>query len=137
MEIITLSKIERVRKYFVYQHIRVDYDTIFYIGIGTQPRNGLLYERAYTSWGRNPSWKGVARFTNYRVEIVAEFDTREEAESLEKLLIAKYGRKDLGLGPLTNRTDGGEKVKAPRTKTKSDASKGVKSPKRSKTQSSK
>ncbi len=112
-----------MKRYFVYQHIRCDRDTIFYIGIGTQPKNGLLYERAFTSWGRNPSWKGVARFTNYRVEIVADFDTREEAEDMEKVLIAQYGRKDMGLGLLTNRTDGGEKVKAP-TKRKKNASKG-------------
>lgn len=110
-----------MKRYFVYQHIRIDNDMIFYIGIGTQPKNGLLYERAYTSWGRNPSWKGVARFTNYRVEIVADLDTREEAENMEKLLIAQYGRKDQGLGPLTNRTDGGEKVKAPTVKKRKNA----------------
>lgn len=100
-----------IKKYFLYQHIRIDNETIFYIGIGTHPKNGLLYERAYTSWGRNPSWKGVARYTNYRVEIVADFSTRQEAEDMERFLINKYGRKDLGLGLLTNRTDGGEKVK--------------------------
>lgn len=112
----SFGNVESYKKYYLYQHIRCDKGTIYYVGIGTQPKNGMLYTRAYTSFGRNPSWKGVSRCTNYRVEIVAEFDTREEAELMEKELIAKYGRKDLGLGELSNRTDGGEKVKAPGTK---------------------
>lgn len=117
--IIILNKIAIVHKrYFVYQHIRLDTESTFYIGIGTQPKNGLLYERAYTSWGRNPTWKGIACRTNYRVEIILEADTREEVEAEEIRLIALYGRRDQGAGPLANRTDGGEKVKAPRTKTK-------------------
>jgi NUMOD3 motif len=40
--------------------------------------------------------------------IVQEFPTEEDAFEAERLLIAYYGRKDLGTGILINFTDGGE-----------------------------
>ena len=107
-----------ISKYFVYLHLREDNDEVFYVGIGTQPKNGLQYERAYTSYGRNPTWKGITRYTRYYVRIVMEANTREEVEAREIQLIAHYGRRDQGTGQLANRTDGGEKVKAPNTRTK-------------------
>lgn len=109
-------KDKKIPKYFCYVHTRCDTDTIYYVGIGTHPKNGLLYERAFTSWGRNPTWQAIARITNYYVTIVLEADTREEVEAEEKRLIALYGRRDQGTGSLANRTDGGEKVKAPNTR---------------------
>lgn len=115
--------IQPVKKFFVYTHIRIDKEEIFYVGIGTQPKNGLLYQRAYTDYGRNPTWKAIARISNYYVKIVLEADTREEVEAEEKRLIALYGRRDIKTGILANRTDGGEKVKAPGTKKKKNASK--------------
>lgn len=42
------------------------------------------------------------------IEIVGEFESEEKAYALEKKLIAVWGRADLGLGPLTNMTNGGE-----------------------------
>jgi hypothetical protein len=47
-------------------------------------------------------------FEQLRSEIVERFDTRGEALAFENKLIALYGRRDLGTGPLFNRTDGGE-----------------------------
>lgn len=115
----TVSKtVKSLKKYFVYLHMREDNDEVFYVGIGTQPKNGLQFERAYTSYGRNPTWKGITRYTRYYVRIIMEADTREQVEAREVELIAHYGRRDQGTGQLANRTDGGEKVKAPNTRTK-------------------
>ena len=110
--------LEQPKKYFLYTHTRVDNGDIMYVGIGTQPKNGLLYSRAYNTFSRNPSWRAIVRITNYKVNILLEADTREEVEIEEKRLIALYGRRDLGTGSLVNRTEGGEKVGAPHTKTK-------------------
>jgi hypothetical protein len=60
----------------------------------------------------NPNgWKYWHRIVNkhsYLVEIIKEDLTWEEACELEKTLIKKYGRKDLGEGNLINMTDGGD-----------------------------
>lgn len=41
------------------------------------------------------------------IEIIARFDFEQDALDLENRLIAKYGRRDLGLGTLVNLADGG------------------------------
>lgn len=41
------------------------------------------------------------------IEIIARFDLEQDALDLENKLIAKYGRRDLGLGTLVNLSDGG------------------------------
>ena len=53
--------------------------------------------------------KGNRAFRNslVKVEIISSNLTQEEAHNFEKILIKKIGRKDLGLGPLINRNDGG------------------------------
>lgn len=43
--------------------------------------------------------------------VIAEGLTEAEANDLECATIARYGRKDLGLGPLLNRSDGGAGVR--------------------------
>lgn len=85
----------------VYRHIRLDTNEVFYVGIGTE-------ERAYTKRGRNRHWLNIANKCGYSVEITHTDLIREEAMAIEKYLIAFYGRKDLGLGPLVNMTDGGD-----------------------------
>jgi len=85
----------------VYQHIRKDNKDIFYIGIGTTE------SRAY-EYGRNYLWQEVVDKTEYEVKITHENIIWEEACAIEKYLIAFWGRKDLGLGLLTNLTDGGD-----------------------------
>jgi hypothetical protein len=87
----------------VYQHIRKDTQEVFYIGVGVNKY------RAYKKFGRNPHWKNISK-KGYEIEILFENLTWEEAIKKEKDLISLYGRKDLGLGPLVNMTDGGEGV---------------------------
>lgn len=86
----------------IYKHIRLDTNEIFYIGIGKQSN------RAFSKQRRNKYWKSIVLKYGYKVEIIKEVDTWEEACKLEIELISKYGRKDKGLGPLVNMTDGGE-----------------------------
>jgi hypothetical protein len=90
--------------YILYRHTRTDKDEPFYIGIG-EPR------RAYDfKWGRNRFWKAIYKKCNENIQVDILFEelTWEEACIKEKELIKFYGRRDLGLGPLCNLTDGGD-----------------------------
>lgn len=86
----------------IYKHIRLDTNEVFYIGIGKQSN------RAFSKQRRNKYWKSIVLKHGYKVEIIKEVNTWEEACKLEIELISKYGRKDKGLGTLVNMTDGGE-----------------------------
>jgi hypothetical protein len=90
---------------YIYRHIRLDKNEIFYIGIGSD--NKEEYERAYSKKDRNKHWHNIAKF-GYEVEIILDDLTWEEACSKEIEFIKLYGRKDLNEGTLVNMTDGGE-----------------------------
>lgn len=85
----------------IYRHLKPD-GTVFYIGIGKKDK------RAYDKNGRNPHWKRTVAKYGYEVQILKRDLTWIEAGELEKILVAHYGRMDLGLGNLVNLTDGGE-----------------------------
>lgn len=85
----------------VYRHIRLDTNEPFYIGIGS-----LM--RAYTKNGRNKFWKAIVNKTDYRVDILFENLTEDEAKDKEIEFIALYGRRDLKKGTLVNLTNGGD-----------------------------
>ncbi len=91
---------------YVYQHVRLDTNSIFYIGIGSGPD----YRRAYMLHNRNPLWNNIAKKVDYKVEIIHDNVTWEEACKLEKEYIKKYGKLSNG-GVLANFTDGGEGFK--------------------------
>lgn len=78
---------------YVYAYLRED-NTPYYIGKGVGNRYKDLHN--------------VAVPPIERIKFIKENLTDQEAISLEIELIAKYGRKDLGLGILRNLTDGGE-----------------------------
>jgi hypothetical protein len=85
----------------VYRHIRTDKNEPFYIGIGKTER------RAYRRDFRNKYWTSIAN-KGYKVEILFDDLSWDEACEKEKEFIQLYGRKDLGLGTLVNMTDGGD-----------------------------
>jgi anti-sigma28 factor (negative regulator of flagellin synthesis) len=87
------------KKYVVYLHKRKDNSEVFYVGIGRK-------DRPYSKY-RNKFWKAVAD-KGYSIEIIHENVLWEDACRIERELIKEYGRRDLGLGNLTNMTDGGE-----------------------------
>ena len=86
---------------YVYQHIRLDTNEVFYVGIGKTKY------RAYKKTGRNEHWKRIVNKAGYDIQIIAENISYEEALSKEKELIEYYGRRDKGSGTLVNMTDGG------------------------------
>lgn len=85
----------------IYKHRRLDNNEIFYIGIGN-------IKRPYEKTNRNPYWKNLTNKTEYKVEILSDNLTWENAQEAEIQLIKLYGRRDLGLGQLVNLTDGGD-----------------------------
>jgi hypothetical protein len=92
---------------YVYRHIRLDKYEPFYIGIG-----GLGtfddYRRAHFRYRKNSIWNKIIRKTPYKVEILLDNLSKEEALAKETEFIKLYGRRDIKTGPLCNLTDGGE-----------------------------
>jgi len=97
---------------FIYRHIRLDKNEPFYIGKGT--RKDLAntfkhqYYRAFESKNRNVFWNAIVKKTDYRVEILYDDLTNEQAFEKEREFINIYGRTNLKLGTLANLSDGGE-----------------------------
>ena len=86
----------------VYLHKRNDTNEVFYVGIGVDKK------RAFEKRKRNAHWYNVVDKVGYTVDILVSDTPWEDACKIEKLLIEKYGRRDLGLGALVNMTDGGD-----------------------------
>ena len=91
---------------YVYRHIRLDKNEPFYIGIGSKEN----HDRAYIKSDRNNIWKKIVSKTDYRVEILFDDLTWEEACEKEKEFIYLYGRINLKNGILSNMTSGGDGV---------------------------
>lgn len=86
----------------VYRHCRISDGEIFYVGIA---RN---IKRPYTKRDRSDIWNKYVNKYEYKVEILHENITWEEACKLEKSYIYLHGRRDLKTGRLLNMTDGGD-----------------------------
>jgi hypothetical protein len=89
---------------YLYRHIRLDKNEPFYIGIGSD----CNYKRAHNMKGRSYSWKDIAYNNPYKIEIILDDLTWEEACEKEIEFIRLYGRRDLNEGILVNMTNGGE-----------------------------
>lgn len=101
--------------YYLYRHIRLDKNEVFYIGIGKLAKNAKLtsieseyYRRAYSKTSRNRYWKNIIKSSDYEVEVLLDSDSRNFIKQKEREFIKLYGRRDLKLGTLVNMTDGGE-----------------------------
>lgn len=90
---------------YVYRHIRLDTNQVFYIGIGSDDKG--KFQRAYTKQSRNTHWNNIVKTTSYEVEIVLDDLTWEEACLKEIEFIKLYGRRNINEGSLVNLTDGG------------------------------
>ena len=86
----------------VYRHIRLDKNEPFYIGIAKYKY------RPTSKSNRNKAWKNIVSMTDYEVEILFDDLSYDDAKIKEKEFIKLHGRRDKGLGPLVNFTDGGE-----------------------------
>lgn len=87
---------------YVYRHIRLDKNEPFYIGISKDAY------RPFTKKGRNKYWLRITNKTEYKVDILFNDLSYDEAKNKEIEFIALYGRKDSKNGTLVNMTDGGE-----------------------------
>lgn len=98
---------------YVYAHIRLDTNEVFYIGISDKSCKSIKnkYKRAYNKISRNNFWFKITNKSEYKVVILHDNICWNEACILEIKLIAFHGRRNLGLGTLTNLTDGGEGIK--------------------------
>jgi len=96
------------REYYIYRHIRLDTNEVFYIGLGSYQKE--RYKRAYAKSKkcRTSHWHNIVKQCGYKVQIMLEDLTEKEAIEKEIELIALYGRRDLSKGTLINLTDGGE-----------------------------
>jgi hypothetical protein len=84
-----------MKKYYCYFYLREN-GTPYYVGKGCGKRiDSKLHP-------------GISLPIKERRIKIAENLTEEEAINMEKMYIKKYGRKDLGIGILYNRTDGGD-----------------------------
>jgi hypothetical protein len=89
---------------YVYQHIRLDTNEIFYIGIGVRSK----HRRARTIVSRNEFWKNITSKTDWKAEIIFDEISLDDAKIKEVELIKQIGRRDLGNGTLVNLTNGGD-----------------------------
>lgn len=89
---------------YVYRHIRLDKKEPFYIGLGSDSN----YSRAFQKKSRNKHWHNIVNISEYKIEIILDNLTFEEACLKEKEFIDLYGRKDKNKGSLVNWTDGGQ-----------------------------
>lgn len=106
------------RNYVTYEYWNPLTDIVFYVGAGLKRRSKWhLYEaRKYANCSDYPGNlhkintinQILAHGVEPRIEIVYEGQERKPAFDLERMLIAKYERRDLGAGTLTNLTDGGD-----------------------------
>jgi len=93
---------------YVYQHIRLDTSEVFYVGIGSDNtfyRANLKCKRC-----RTEHWHNIVKKHGYKIKIVANNISWEEACQTEKNLIKCIGRKINGSGSLVNITEGGEGI---------------------------
>jgi len=112
-----------MKQYYVYIWLRAKDNTPYYVGKGST-------NRAFTYKSH-----GVNRPKEDKNIIIYNSESEADAFETEVALIWYYGRKDLGLGPLRNLTDGGEggsghrkghKDSVETRKKKSESRKGIK-----------
>lgn len=105
---IFIKKTEDNGRHYLYQHIRLDKETPFYVGVGTKYNHNKDYTRSKTKNKRNRLWRNIVKKTEYRIEIIFENDDYTYIKEREIELIEKYGQVIKNTGPLCNLTDGGD-----------------------------
>lgn len=104
-------------KYYVYRHVRLDNNSVFYIGYG-KLNNGYP-NRATKKHSRNIEWYIITDNSEWYSEIIYQSNNLEEILEKEIEFIKIYGLKDEG-GILCNRSNGGQNKGSILTKEKKD-----------------
>lgn len=102
--------IQEEGKYYLYRHIRIDTNKVFYIGIGSKQESCRPYRRAYSKMSRNSVWENIVKNSDYEIEILLESNDYKFIQDKEIEFIALYGFGYIGKkeGTLANLTSGGE-----------------------------
>lgn len=93
-------------KHFVYRHIRIDTNEVFYIGCGNM--NQGYPSRAIKKTSRNKTWFEITNETEWYSELIYQTNDLDEMYEKEKEFIKLYKPMDDG-GTLCNRSYGGFK----------------------------
>lgn len=95
---------------YLYRDVRPEREGVpIYVGKGINGRARFHWERGCTSRGLREILRDIKAASLVPVvEIVARFHTEAEAFHYERQLILRFGRRELGTGPLCNLSDGGE-----------------------------
>jgi hypothetical protein len=98
-------------RFYVYAYYEPGSDLPFYIGKG-QGKRAWKHLNPSRSTRRAILYSKLRKMAREGIEpnivLLHEHLAEEEAFAIERELIAKYGRRDLGTGCLCNHTDGGE-----------------------------
>ena len=96
-------------RHYLYIHLRLDKEEVFYVGIGTKYKHGKDYSRAKAKGTqRNEAWRTIALSSEYKVIILFESDDHKTIKEKEMELISKYGRLSDNTGHLCNLSLGGD-----------------------------
>lgn len=87
--------------YYIYLHIKETTGEPFYLGKGRRYRDIQKH-------GRSGIWNNTVSKYGLDILKLEEGLTEQEVFEREKYWIKRIGRRDLGMGPLVNFTDGGE-----------------------------
>ena len=93
--------VHQINKFYIYTHTRNDTGEVFYVGKG-------FGSRAKEKHKRSKAWNRIVAKAGYTIDYLYKNLSEQMALTLEGSVIARIGRRDLGLGPLVNFTDGGE-----------------------------
>lgn len=88
-------------KFLLYHHINPITNIVFYVGIGDN-------KRPFDHSSRSNWWIDTVSKYGIIVEIISTDLSWKDACEFEILFIRHFGRRDKGLGPLVNMTDGGD-----------------------------
>ena len=87
--------------FYVYQHLKKNTSTPFYVGKGSK-------ERAWFKGRRNIGWKNMVNKYGYDVDIIKYFEDEDEAILFENQLIKEYREKGVVLVNQTKYSEGGK-----------------------------
>jgi hypothetical protein len=88
--------------FYVYQHLRLDNNTPFYIGKGCK-------DRAWRKKRNNIGWNNIVNKVGFKIEILKYFEDENQAIEYEHNLINEYRKQNIELVNQTKYSSGGTK----------------------------